>query len=151
MPADIVERLQSLGGLCDIIGFRVTKVTYEETVAMLTIGDQHKQPHGIVHGGVYAAMVESACSIGAAMQVFYEERNIVGLDNHTTFLRAVKEGTLTVTATPIKCGRRTHLWQASVADDQGRIAAHGQVNLMVLASDGPSLAMTNLNGSGPAA
>ena len=101
-------------------------------MAELEIDERHLQPYGLVHGGVYAGMIESLCSTGAALSVWNEGQNTVGLENTTAFLRAVRSGTLRGTARPLARGRRSHVWEAEIKDDRDRLVASGRVRLMVL-------------------
>jgi uncharacterized protein (TIGR00369 family) len=59
----------------------------------------------------------------------------VGLENHTSFLRAVRSGKLTGVAKPIARGRRSHVWEANVSDEAGRLVASGRVRMMILEAD----------------
>jgi len=132
-PDDVVEMInQRMGGYNKAMGLRFVQATPEEFVAELDIGDQHRQPYGLVHGGVYAGMVETVCSTGAALSVYAEGRSCVGLDNATSFLRAARSGTLRCRATPLVRGRRSHVWDARIHDDQDRLVATGRVRLLVL-------------------
>ena len=85
-----------------------------------------------MHGGVHAGVIETVCSVGAAIDAQREGRTVVGLENSTTFLRAVRSGTLRVTARPMTRGRRTQVWEATVADDSGKAIASGRVRLLCL-------------------
>jgi 1,4-dihydroxy-2-naphthoyl-CoA hydrolase len=89
------------------------------------------QPYGIVHGGVHCAAVETAASVGAALW-FGDRGTVVGVSNHTDFLRGVRDGELTATATPIHRGGMQQLWLVEVTDEQGRAVARGQVRLQNL-------------------
>ena len=81
-PADILEIVNSrLSGFNETLGLRFTRATPEEYAAELTVDERHLQPYGLVHGGVYASMVETVCSVGAAVGVFFEGKTAVGLDN----------------------------------------------------------------------
>src|SRR4051794_22557540 len=80
------------------MGLKLVKTTRDEVVAELTIGPQHLQPYGIVHGGVHAGVIEALTSIGAAVNVMPSGKSVVGLENHTSFLRAVRGGKLRVVA-----------------------------------------------------
>ena len=114
-------------------------------VAKLSTSAEHVQPYGLIHGGVYCALVETACSVGAALSVLDEGRNAVGVENRTAFLRACRQGAvLTVTATPLagqEPGRK--VWEAIVTDEENRRCATGQVHIAVLDAerriDGQSL------------
>ena len=67
-------------------------------------------------------------SFGAAFWLG-ERGHVVGVNNNTDFLRAVREGLLTAEATPIHRGRTQQLWQVLVTDEQDRLVARGQVRL----------------------
>lgn len=126
-------------GWVKAMGVRFVRATAVEVVAELEVGPAHRQPLGIVHGGVYAGLVETTASIGAGINAIQAGRLSVGLENHTSFLHAVRAGTLRATARPLTRGRRTQVWTVAVTDDAGRVAASGQVRFLVL-EQGSSLA-----------
>jgi 1,4-dihydroxy-2-naphthoyl-CoA hydrolase len=115
-------------------GGRFVSANADEVVGEWTVGPEHLQPYGIIHGGVYAGLVETVCSTGAAIFAFAREQTVVGVDNHTTFVRATREGTLRVTATPLTRGRRTQVWDAVVRNQDGQTVASGRVRLICLES-----------------
>jgi len=122
----------NLDGWNAAMGLRFVRATADEVVAEWTVGPQHLQPYGLVHGGVYAGVIETVTSVGAAVYGLAQGLSVVGLDNHTSFLRAVREGTLRVSAKPLVRGRRTQVWEANVTDSAGRVAATGRVRLLCL-------------------
>jgi 1,4-dihydroxy-2-naphthoyl-CoA hydrolase len=77
---------------------------------------------------VHCAAVETAASIGAASWMG-DRGQVVGVSNQTDFLRGVREGELTATATPLHRGRLQQLWQVEITDEGGRLVARGQVRL----------------------
>jgi uncharacterized protein (TIGR00369 family) len=113
-------------------GLRILRASRDEVVAELAVAPQHLQAYGIVHGGVHAGIVETLASIGAALDAMPEGRSVVGLENHTSFLRAVRSGTLHAEAKPLARGRRSQVWEGSIRDESGRLVATGRVRLMVL-------------------
>ncbi len=118
-------------GLNKTLGLQLDEVGPDRVVMSWTVGPQHLQPYGIVHGGVYCSVVESSASIAAAMW-FGDRGQVVGVANHTNFLRSVREGTLTATATPIHRGRSQQLWLVEITDDEQRAVARGEVRLQNL-------------------
>jgi len=133
LPDNVLELINSnLGGFNNALGLRFTKAAPGEYVAEIEIADHHLQPYGLVHGGVYASMIETLCSTGAALTVWGENKTTVGLENNTSFLKAVRRGRLRCTARPLVLGKRSHVWEAGIHDDQGRLVATGRVRLMVL-------------------
>ena len=79
-----------------------------------------------------SGVIEAVCSTGAAMDAMPRGQSVVGIENHTSFVRAVRSGKVTVTATPITRGRRVQLWEGVCRDDDGRIVATGRVRLLCL-------------------
>ncbi len=126
-----LERVMS-SGLNRTLGLELEEAAPDRVVMAWTIGPQHLQPYGIVHGGVYCSVVEGSASIGAALW-FGERGRVVGVSNQTDFLRAVTEGRVVATAVPIHQGRSQQLWQVEIRDSDDRLVARGQVRLQNLA------------------
>jgi 1,4-dihydroxy-2-naphthoyl-CoA hydrolase len=124
---------ESLGGnFLNLLGSRITEAGPDRVVLRTPVADHLLQPYGIVHGGVYSSLVESAASLGGALWCA-GWATPVGMDNHTYFLHAVRGGELTATATPVHRGRTVQLWQVEVANETGREVARGLVRLANLA------------------
>jgi 1,4-dihydroxy-2-naphthoyl-CoA hydrolase len=120
-----------MGGTNAVLGFELDEAGPDRAVLSWTVDDRHRQPYGIVHGGVYCTAVETAASIAAAL--WYGDRGqVVGVANHTNFLRAVRAGRLVATATPIHRGSSQQLWLVEVRDDQDRVTARGELRLQNL-------------------
>ena len=126
----VVER--ELGGFDAAMGFRLVRASLDEVVVEYVVDDRHRQPYGIVHGGVHCAAVETACSIGAGINAVARGQAVVGVENHTSFIHAVRAGRVRVTATPLTRGRRTQVWEATARDESGRTVSTGRVRLLCL-------------------
>lgn len=127
-----VDAHQLPPGLDRTLGFGYDEVSPDRVVASWTVDEQHLQAYGIVHGGVYCAAIESTASVGAA--IWYAERGkVVGVSNHTNFLRPARVGDrLVATATPLHRGRLQQLWLVEIDDQAGRNVARGEVRLQNL-------------------
>jgi 1,4-dihydroxy-2-naphthoyl-CoA hydrolase len=137
---DFADSLNAaLGGWVAAMGLRFIHATAESVQAELEIGPHHLQAYGIVHGGVHSGVIEAVTSVGAALAALPHGQSVVGLENHTSFLLAVREGKLRASARPLMRGRRTQVWEATVMDDAGRTVASGRVRLIAL-EEGASLA-----------
>jgi 1,4-dihydroxy-2-naphthoyl-CoA hydrolase len=134
---DFSERLNELPeGWLKAMGVTITLATADEVRAELTVGPEHLQGYGIVHGGVHCGLIESLASIGAALVAMPRGQSVVGLENNTSFVRAVRQGArLRAVSTPITRGRRTQVWEARVLDDNDQIVASGRVRLLCLEPD----------------
>ncbi len=111
------------------IGLHLDEVTGSRVSGSIDLGPDHHQPYGIVHGGVYAAAVESAASLGAVAAVWDDGRVAVGVSNTTNFLRSMTTGRVDVVAEPLQQTRNQQLWEVRITDDEGRLVATGQVRL----------------------
>ncbi len=120
-------------GFAKFLGIEFTELGADRTVATCEIMPELLQPYGILHGGVHCSLVETVASVGAALWIG-DRGHVVGVANHTNFLRAVRSGRLTAVATPIHRGRTQQLWQVVISDDAGRELARGEVRLANVAS-----------------
>jgi uncharacterized protein (TIGR00369 family) len=94
------------------------------------LGADHHTPWGVVHGGVYATIVESAGSIGASHAVAGHGQFAVGVHNATDFLRPSTGGRASVEAEALHQGRTQQLWQVLISDEASRkVLARGQLRL----------------------
>lgn len=111
-------------------GIELTEATADLAVGHIVITENHHQPYGVVHGGVYCTLAETLASTGAALWAIQEGMaGAVGVTNKTDFLRPTKEGVLAGEATPIHRGRSQQLWQVNMTREDGKLVAQSQVRL----------------------
>lgn len=110
----------------ELIGLRFLEVTRDGVTAQIEVRPQLHQPYGILHGGVLATVVETLGSMSGAT---WYEGPVVGVSNHTNFLRAVREGTLTARSRPVHRGKTQQLWDVDITDEQDRLVARGQLRV----------------------
>jgi uncharacterized protein (TIGR00369 family) len=133
-----VARVEFPGGDADAwgehLGLEMLEVTPTRVRARLMADSRHHQPYGILHGGVYCSIVESVASYGAGYAAAANgARGVVGVANHTDFLRSHSEGELVCEGEPVHTGRRQHVWDVTIrrtSDD--KLVARGQVRFQVL-------------------
>ena len=133
-----LEAAGYLGGFLEGLGARIGDVGADRATMTLPITAALHQPNGIVHGGVYCTIVETLASLGAAAWMG-ERGHVVGVANHTDFLRATRTGTLHAVSTPIHRGRTQQLWLVEITDDDpgaegARLIARGEVRLANITS-----------------
>jgi 1,4-dihydroxy-2-naphthoyl-CoA hydrolase len=116
------------GNYIDWLGLELLETTGDRVVGTLELRPDHHQPYGIVHGGVHSSIVETVASAGAA-EWFGERGEVVGVNNSTDFLRAVRAGRLSVVGTPVHRGQLQQLWLVEIRDGDERLVARGQVRL----------------------
>ena len=133
LPKNVVETLNAdRGGFNKLIDLRFTSASYEKVCAEVVVTPDLHQPYGLVHGGIYSAMIETLASVGAAINAMPRGQTTVGLENNTSFIKAVRSGTLHGTAVPLTRGRRTQVWEVTIRDDEDRLVASGRVRMICL-------------------
>jgi 1,4-dihydroxy-2-naphthoyl-CoA hydrolase len=118
-------------GFDRLYGLELLECTDSEVRAQVVVGEQHKQPAGLVHGGLYASVAEAISSIATGMTVLEEGDVAMGMSNNTSFLRPVTAGTIHAHATRIHRGRTTWLWDVRFSDDAGRTCALTRMTIAV--------------------
>ena len=114
--------------LLEHLDIQIKQTTPEQVELTLVVRDIHKQPFGIMHGGMNGVLIETACSLGANQNVKSNEY-CVGVDLQVNHLQAVTSGELTIRAIPNKVGRTIQVWQATVYQKEQKIAV-GRCTLM---------------------
>src|SRR5450755_3334015 len=129
MPIELPFRLDQ--GFDALYGLEITELSADSVRGRVQVRDELKQPGGLIHGGVYAAMAESLASTGTAAVVMPEGKIAVGLSNQTSFLRPITQGTICGTATAKHRGRTTWVWEVELTDDAGRLCVLTRVTVAV--------------------
>jgi len=113
-------------------GLVLDEITGTRVVGHLLLGPDHHTPWCVVHGGVYAAAIETAASTGASVAVKGHGMFAVGLTNTTQFLRSSTGGRVVLETVALHQGRTQQLWRAEIRDADGRLVAHGDLRLQNL-------------------
>ncbi|MFB7291572.1 PaaI family thioesterase [Actinacidiphila glaucinigra] len=118
--------------IASTLGFTLEEVEEGRAVFAMEPGEEHYNPIGSVHGGVYATLLDSAA--GCAVQsVLPEGMGYTSLDLNLKFLRpiTVDTGKVRAVGTVLNQGRRTALAQAELFDATDRLLAHATSSCML--------------------
>ncbi|MFE2545939.1 PaaI family thioesterase [Actinacidiphila glaucinigra] len=118
--------------IASTLGFTLEEVEEGRAVFAMEPGEEHYNPIGSVHGGVYATLLDSAA--GCAVQsVLPEGMGYTSLDLNLKFLRpiTVETGKVRAVGTVLNQGRRTALAQAELFDATDRLLAHATSSCML--------------------
>jgi 1,4-dihydroxy-2-naphthoyl-CoA hydrolase len=120
-------------GFDALYGLQVTDASSSGVRGHVAVRDELKQPGGLVHGGVYAAISESLASLGTMIGVNDDGKLAVGLSNQTSFLRPITAGTIHAYAVRKHSGRTTWVWEVEIVDDAGRLCVLTRMTVAVRA------------------
>lgn len=90
-----------------------------------------KQPLGILHGGIYAAVAETVASVATVRAVWADGFTGSGLCNSASFLRPVASGVVDVLARRRHHDEREWVWNHEFRDSQERLCALVDVTIAV--------------------
>jgi uncharacterized protein (TIGR00369 family) len=114
-----------------LLGVTIVEANPDKVILQVEVGPKVHQPYGLLHGGVSALLAESAASIGGAINV-RPDYIVVGTEINCSHLRSMSSGVLTATATPVRLGRRVHVWVIDLTDQDGRQICVARCTLLVL-------------------
>jgi uncharacterized protein (TIGR00369 family) len=117
--------------LVDHLGIEFIEVGKDFMIARMTIQQHHKQPMGIMHGGVSCVLAETVGST-AANYCVDEMYYCVGLDINTNHLRAVKGGDLLAKAIPYHIGKSTQVWGIEIKNKEDQLISINRLTMAVL-------------------
>ena len=118
------------------LGIELIEATKERVVARMPVGPRVHQPFGVLHGGASVALAETVASTGGWMNVDQEKERVVGIEINANHLRAKRDGVVTAVATPVHIGRRTHVWDVRITDEQDKLVCVSRCTLAIVPAQG---------------
>jgi uncharacterized protein (TIGR00369 family) len=127
-----IARMTELGlkGATSHMGIEFTEVGDDFLRATMPVDERTKQPFGLLHGGASVLLAETVGSMAANFCVA-EGEVAVGLDINANHVRAVTEGLVTATATPVNIGRTIQVWQINIEDQRGKLVCASRLTMAV--------------------
>ena len=114
------------------MGVEFVLLTPDKVVATMPVDERTRQPFGLLHGGASAALAETVASIGAFLNVDADKQAAVGVELNANHVRAKTDGIVTATATPLHRGRKIHVWDIRIEDEEGRLVCASRCTLAIV-------------------
>lgn len=96
----------------DILNIKEIENTPDKCVTHMVVTKDMLQPHGVLHGGISAALAENAASECCTRHSDINKVHFLGLEVSSTHLLPVFEGdTVETVATPVRKGGRIQYWK----------------------------------------
>lgn len=112
-------------GLQKALGY-VNHLYADRCETHLTIESKHTNRSAMLHGGIHAIMLDSACGFAASRALSADgDQLIVTLSLTTNYLAPAKEGTIVATGRVTRAGRSIVYAQGEVRDANGDLLATG--------------------------
>ena len=105
--------------LSDHLGIEFLEKGDNYLIARMPVDHRTKQPFGLLHGGASVALAETLGSIASVLCLDDPaKQKAVGLEINANHLRSVTEGWVYGKVTPIHIGRRTHIWDIKITNEE---------------------------------
>ncbi|MDA9261974.1 PaaI family thioesterase [Flavobacteriales bacterium] len=117
--------------MMEVLGIRYTELGEDFICGTMPVDNRTHQPMGILHGGASAALIETLGSIGSHLLIDRETEFSSGLDLNINHIRSMKSGIVTGKATIIHKGRKTHVWQVNLTNEENKLVATGRLTVYI--------------------
>ncbi len=106
----------------ELLGFDVESVHDGRAIFRLDVRPRHKQIHGVVHGGILAALADTTAAI-AAYTVVPRGVELATLELKINYLEPVPGGTVKADARVLRAGRNFIVTECEIFNESGSLAA----------------------------
>ncbi|MEE2522086.1 hotdog fold thioesterase [Pseudarthrobacter sp. J75] len=122
-----------IGTLNESLGIEITEVTPTSLKGRMPVDKRTIQPAGVLHGGASVALAETLASIGGTLAVDRSKFYVVGQEINANHIRPGIPGTWVYgEATPANIGRRSHVWEIRITNEDGKLVCLSRCTLAVL-------------------
>lgn len=119
---ELVRRRMKRSRLSVLLGFMPESLGKGRAVLRMDVKERHRQIHDVVHGGVLAALADTAAAI-AAYTAVPEGTEIVTIELKINYLTPVPRGRIRAEATVLRAGRNFVVAECEIRTQKGELAA----------------------------
>lgn len=114
------------------LGIVFTRVGDDFIEAKMPVDHRTVQPFGLLHGGASVSLAETLGSVAAFCCLDPAKQYCVGLDINANHIKAVREGFVNGRVSPLHIGKKTHVWEIKITDDQGGLVCISRITMAIL-------------------
>jgi len=122
MATELVRRRMRESKATELLGFDVESVHDGRAIFRLDVRPKHKQIHGVVHGGILAALADTTAAI-AAYTVIPRGTELATLELKINYLEPVPGGRVKADAKVLRSGRNFIVTECDIFNETGSLAA----------------------------
>ena len=114
------------------IGIEVTDVGEDSVCGKMPVDKRTVQHFGILHGSASVTLAESLGSIAGSMQIDPEKELVMGIEINANHVKSVIEGWVYGKASPLKLGKRIHVWEIRITNDKDELICISRLTLAIV-------------------
>lgn len=138
MGGQSAERGKS--GFRDTIALRTVELGDGRAVMELTIGPEHRNSMGAIHGGVLAALLDNTGGLaGCYDHATQTTRKAVTLTLTISFVRSISTGTIRAVGLKHSGGRNIYFSAVEIRDETDELIAFGEATYRLMSDSAPHL------------
>lgn len=119
---ELVRQRMKESKAIELLGFDVESVHDGRAVFYLDVRPSHKQIHGVVHGGILAALADTAAAI-AAYTTVPKGVELATLELKINYMEPVPGGRVKADARVLRAGRNFIVTECEIFNESGSLAA----------------------------
>ena len=121
-----------------LISMKIREIGKGYSLFEIDLNKKHLQPFGLAHGGVFAALIDTAASWALFYGIEDQNAGLTSVDLKLNYLAPAVSGKLIAKGRQIKIGKTLGYAEARVTDETGKILAHGTSTIMILQGKAPA-------------
>jgi len=114
-----------------LLSMEIKGLNWGESLLEIVVQKKHFQPFGMVHGGVFASLIDAAAFWAVYTQV-PEDLGMTTVELKLNYLAPLSTGRMIAKGKSLRVGKTLCLGEASVVNDEGTLLVHGTSTMMIL-------------------
>jgi uncharacterized protein (TIGR00369 family) len=132
---EYIKRINAIVNFCpyfELLSMKLQDVGIGYSVLEIQLAQKHLQPFGMVHGGVFASIIDAAAFWSLYFSMEDQNAGMTTVDLKLNFLAPANSGRLIARGRQIKMGNTLGYAEAEVTDEKGNILSHGTSTVIIL-------------------
>lgn len=118
--------------LLEHLDIKITEIGPDYLVATMPVNATTHQPFGVLHGGASCVLAESVGSVASNLILDNKVAYAVGQSITANHLRPVNNGLVTAKATILHKGKRSHLWEIMIRDENDKLVCLSTLTMAIV-------------------
>ncbi len=118
--------------MVSLLDIQFSEITDDSLTATMPVDNRTQQPFGILHGGASVVLAETVGSVASNLVIGQGDYLPVGLEINANHLRPVTEGRVSAKCTPIHIGKKSHVWDIRITNDEGKMVCVSRLTVAII-------------------